>query len=162
MRATPIGSHAVRITHVNTAPTYSLVGDVYALILSGQDTAGSCTLLHALISPGGGPPFHTHTREDEHFHILEGELTFFARGHEHVAGPGETVFLPRGLEHRFENCSPRTVRALIQCTPAGMDAMIAEAGTPLAPGSTTPATATEDDVPRLIRACERAGIRLNM
>lgn len=152
----------MRITQIATAPTFSLVGDVYALILRGQDTAGACTLLHAIISPGGGPPFHTHTREDEHFHIIEGELTFFAQGQEHVAGPGETVFLPRGLEHRFENRSTRTVRALIHCAPAGMDAMIAEAGTSIPPGSTTPVAPAGDDVPRLLAACERAGIRLNM
>jgi mannose-6-phosphate isomerase-like protein (cupin superfamily) len=39
---------------------------------SGQSTGGSLTVIEAAID--GGPPRHTHTREDESFYVLTGTL----------------------------------------------------------------------------------------
>jgi quercetin dioxygenase-like cupin family protein len=39
---------------------------------SGRSTSGSLTLIEAAID--GGPPRHTHRREDESFYVLTGTL----------------------------------------------------------------------------------------
>jgi quercetin dioxygenase-like cupin family protein len=147
---------------VGSAPTYSLVGDVYAILLDGSDTGGAFSLVHAIVPPGGGPPFHTHSREDETFYILEGEITVFRDGREFVGGPGTAVHLERGVEHRFQNCSDKPARMLIHVAPSGFERMVQEAGVRVEPGTTSPAPVGEDDVPRLLAASERAGITIRM
>ena len=56
--------------------TITLVGDVYRFLATGEDTNGKYALFEALVPPGGGPPPHVHSREEEGFYVLEGEITF--------------------------------------------------------------------------------------
>ena len=55
--------------------TIAVVGDVYRFLATGEDTNGKYALWEALVPPGGGPPPHVHSREEEGFYILEGEIT---------------------------------------------------------------------------------------
>jgi len=158
-RAAPRNWHEVQ--GIESAPTYSLVGDVYAILLGGSDTGGAFSLVHAIVPPGGGPPMHTHSREDETFYVLEGEVTVFRDGREIVGGAGATVHLERGVAHRFQNCSDRPARMLIHVAPSGFERMVMEAGVAIEAGSTEPLAAQEGDIPRLLAACERAGIAIH-
>src|SRR5881394_1594984 len=56
--------------------TIAVVGDVYRFLATGDDTNGKYALWEAIVPPGGGPPPHVHSREEEGFYILEGEITF--------------------------------------------------------------------------------------
>ena len=51
-------------------------GDEYRFLATGKETDGGYFLVEAIVPPGGGPPLHTQTREEEAFYVLEGELTF--------------------------------------------------------------------------------------
>src|SRR5712692_8932007 len=62
-------------TH-NEGRTVAVVGDVYRFLATGDDTNGKYALWEAIVPPGGGPPPHVHSREEEGFYILEGEITF--------------------------------------------------------------------------------------
>jgi mannose-6-phosphate isomerase-like protein (cupin superfamily) len=53
----------------------AVVGDVYCLMATGDDTNGKYALWEAIVPPSGGPPPHVHSREEEGFYILEGEIT---------------------------------------------------------------------------------------
>jgi hypothetical protein len=55
--------------------TVAVVGDVYRFLATGEDTNGKYALWEALVSPGGGPPPHVHSREEEGFFVLEGDIT---------------------------------------------------------------------------------------
>jgi quercetin dioxygenase-like cupin family protein len=147
--------------HVNpaAAPRISIVGDICTILLGSEQTGGAFTLIHAEIAPGGGPPPHTHSREDETFVVLEGRITFTSDGRTFTAGPGETVHLPRGTRHTFTAKEP--ARALIHCIPAGLDRMFREAGTPLAPGDRSPAPVTPEDIERLLAITPRYGIAIH-
>ena len=48
--------------------------------LVGDDTNGKYALWEAIVPPSGGPPPHVHSREEEGFYILEGEITFTVNG----------------------------------------------------------------------------------
>src|SRR6202046_3719401 len=65
---------ALRAAHEGRA--IAVVGDVYRFLATGEDTNGKYALWEALVPPGGGPPPHVHSREEEGFYILEGEITF--------------------------------------------------------------------------------------
>ena len=49
-----------------------IVGDTMTFKATGESTGGSLLLFENLTSPGGGPPPHIHTREDEFFYVLDG------------------------------------------------------------------------------------------
>ena len=65
--------------------TIAVVGDVYRFLATGNETNGKYAIWEAIVPPGGGPPLHVHSREEEVFYILEGEITFsrflFRDGH---------------------------------------------------------------------------------
>lgn len=84
------------------------------------DTDGAYALAHATVAPGGEPPVHVHAREDETFHVLSGTVTF-QRGMERIeAAAGDTVHLPRGIQHAFKVTSDQA-RMLLVITPGGLE-----------------------------------------
>ena len=88
-------------------------------VLSGE-TDGTFALGTALVRPGGEPPLHTHSREDETFYVLEGEVVF-QRGHERIeASAGQAVFMPRGVQHGFA-VRTEAARLLQAFTPGGLE-----------------------------------------
>ncbi len=45
--------------------TIAAVGDVYRFLATGEDTNGKYAVWEAIVPPGGGPPPHVHSREEE-------------------------------------------------------------------------------------------------
>src|SRR3954454_3448789 len=93
-----------------------VVGELYTIKASGEDTGGAFALIEALVPPGGGPPPHIHRREDEAFYVLEGELRSHVDGRAISAGPGAWVTLARGSLPHFKNVGDQPARMLIVAT----------------------------------------------
>ena len=90
---------------INAPPqgrTIAVVGDVYRFLATGDGTNGKYALFEALVGPGGGPPPHVHSREEEGFYVLEGEITFTVNGGRVVAA-GTFANMPVGTPHSFKN-----------------------------------------------------------
>ncbi|GAB3406360.1 cupin domain-containing protein [Flindersiella endophytica] len=65
------------------------------------------------------PPSHYHPNQDEHFEVLEGEVTVeLDRGPERTLRAGDTLDVSRGTPHRMWNAGPEIARALWHVTPA--------------------------------------------
>ncbi len=147
------------------APTFSVVSDIYRVLASEDSTGGMLGLIDAIVPPGGGPPPHVHTREDEFFYILDGEITFYIESGEAMstllAKRGTFVFAPRNQKHRFRNESGATARMLFGVLPGGMERLFEDAGTRLEPGATAAAPFTEPDLIKLAQtAAERYGCQI--
>ena len=112
--------------------------------------------------PGGGPPPHIHSREQECFYILDGELVLYVGEERIVARAGEFANVPIGHLHRFANESGRTARMLIQVVPAGLEEMFFEVGQALAEGATTAPPPAPEEIERLIAAAPRYGVELRL
>lgn len=121
-----------------------LLGDTYTLKIAGAQTGGAFALLEALVPPGGGPPMHIHDAEDETFVILEGALAFTTDAGTVPAPAGMIVHVPRGTRHAYATVGAAPVRMLFLYTPAGMEEMFAEIGTPARPGMAAPPAGPED------------------
>src|SRR5712671_502271 len=117
--------------------TIAVVGDVYRFLATGEDTNGKYALWEAIVPPGGGPPPHVHSREEEGFYILEGEITFQIGEERIVATAGMFANMPVGTPHSFKNESDRPAKMLISVAPAGLEQMFFECGVSLAEGATT-------------------------
>lgn len=102
----------------------SFLGSHIRLILTGAETGGAYSLVEQTDGPGVGIPGHYHTREDEIFHVMEGQMKFTSDGEVYFAGPGTTVNLPRGTQHSFE--ITEKARFLLTIVPAGMEHMFHE------------------------------------
>ena len=103
-------------------------GDVYNFLVTGDDTHNSYSFVDALVPPGGGPPPHIHTREDEVFYVLEGELVFRAGGQMVTATPGTLLHAPRGIAHHFRNESDQAAHMVFFFVPAGVEEMFEKMG----------------------------------
>ena len=68
-----------------------------------------------------------HSREDEWFYILEGELAFWVGGRRIEASAGAFVYGPRGIPHTFMVTSAQA-RFLVGVEPAGFEDFRAGAG----------------------------------
>ena len=112
-------------------PHIGLVGDIYTILLSGNDTDGRYCLIDMLIPPGGGPPPHRHDFE-ESFTLLEGQIEAVFRGQKLVLHAGETIHIPANAPHSFTNTSGQPGRLLCICSPAGQEAFFEEVGVRLA------------------------------
>src|SRR5260370_34596810 len=113
--------------------TVAVVGDVYRFLATGEDTDGKYALWDAVVPPGGGPPPHVHSREEEGFYVLEGEITLQVGDMRLVATAGMFVNMPVGTPHSFKNESGQPAKMLISVAPAGLEKMFFEFGV-LLPG----------------------------
>jgi len=92
-----------------------------------EDTGGSLGLVEGRFYKGFGPPLHVHSREDEAFYVLEGQIRFRQGEDEFVGGPGTWVWGPRGVVHAFR-VESESARALVFVTPGGFERMFEEGG----------------------------------
>lgn len=93
------------------------------ILIDGDRTDGGYTVVEVRTGPDAGPPAHVHTAEDEHLHVLEGELVVTLDGAERRLGPGDELTLPRDLPHHVRAASP-DARYLTVCTPAGLETFL--------------------------------------
>jgi quercetin dioxygenase-like cupin family protein len=142
--------------------TIALVGDVYRFLATGEDTNGTYTLFETIVGPGGGPPPHVHSREEEGFYVLQGEITFTIDGQRVVATAGTFANMPVGVAHSFKNETSQPARMLISLAPAGLEQMFFEVGAPLAEGATTTLPPTREDIEKLLAVAPKYGIEIRL
>ncbi len=149
------------VTRDDQGASIAVVGDVYRFLALGQDTAGRYAMFEALVPPGGGPPPHVHSREEESFFVLEGEVVITVDGQRIVAPEGTFANLPVGSLHFFKNKTDRPARLLISVAPAGLEAMFLEVGQAVNSDGTAPPP-TPDAIAKLVAAAPRYGIELQL
>ena len=114
-----------------------LVGDTYTITVAGKDTGDRFCVIDMHVPPGGGPGPHRHDF-DETFVLLEGEMEVTFRDKKSIVRAGDTVNIPSNAPHQFHNSSPRPVRMICICSPAGNDRFFQEVGVPVATRTTPP------------------------
>jgi mannose-6-phosphate isomerase-like protein (cupin superfamily) len=142
--------------------TIAVVGDVYRFLATGDDTNGKYALWEAIVPPGGGPPPHVHSREEEGFYILNGEISFTIGDQRLIASAGMFANMPVGTPHSFKNERDKPARMLISVAPAGLEQMFFEVGVPVTPGATTAASPTKEEINKLLAVAPRYGIEIKL
>jgi quercetin dioxygenase-like cupin family protein len=142
--------------------TVAVVGDVYRFLATGEDTNGKYAMWEAIVPPGGGPPPHVHSREEEGFYVLEGEITFTINGEKVVATAGMFANMPVGTPHSFKNESGKPAKMLISVAPAGLEEMFFEVGVTLAEGATTAPPPRKEEIEKLLAIAPKYGIEIRL
>ncbi|HEX4831698.1 MAG TPA: quercetin 2,3-dioxygenase [Trebonia sp.] len=105
------------------------MGALMVFKATSEQTGGQYWLAEQRSANGYASPVHLHTREDETFYILEGEVSIEIDDTLHLAGPGGTVYAPRGLPHSYKVESAQA-RWLVLGTPGGFDGWFFDTGKP--------------------------------
>jgi quercetin dioxygenase-like cupin family protein len=72
-----------------------------------------------IVTPGAGPPMHTHHLQEEMMTVQDGRIGYQRPGEaEQFAGPGATVTFKPGEPHRFWNAGERDLRVTGHIQPA--------------------------------------------
>jgi len=91
-------------------------------LTEGSETGGSVALFEFDVPAGARVPAgHSHDGYDETIYGLRGTLGWTIEGAQSELGPGETLFIPRGAVHRFENAGEVDASALAVVTPGILD-----------------------------------------
>ena len=87
--------------------------------ISGTDTENDLAVFEQTgLTPNGGPPLHIHPFQDEYFYVLEGEYHFQVGDEKYELKSGDTIFLPRNVQHAFVQRTEKG-RLIVSYNPAG-------------------------------------------
>ena len=109
-----------------------------SVCLSGADTGGAYCLLEVSLAPGMGVPHHIHTREDEAYHVLSGELEVTVGGKVFVLTVGDTLVAPRGIPHQLRNSGDAENHYLLVFWPSGFEGFLQATAVPAPDNATAP------------------------
>ena len=141
--------------------TIAVVGDIYRFMATGDETHGKYPMWEAIVPPGGGPPPHVHSLEEESFFILEGEIMLQVGDERIVAKAGTFANMPVGSLHSFKNDSDEVARMIITVAPAGLERMFFEVGQPVALGNQAPPPSTAE-IEKLLAVAPNYGVEIKM
>jgi quercetin dioxygenase-like cupin family protein len=109
-----------------------------SICLSGEDTGGKYCLLEVGLAPGMSVPRHTHTREDEAWYILSGELEVVVGDEVFILRVGDTLFGPRDVPHRLRNSGNAENHYLIVFSPSGFEEFLKVTAVPAPENAVAP------------------------
>ena len=139
------------------ADAYWFLGTMAKIKASAEQTGGALSMIEFTHPAGFATPPHVHSQSDEAFYVLEGNIAGFCGDVQWSAGPGDLIWLPKGVPHGYRVVGPEQLRTLAINLPAGFEQFVAESGTPADQASAAPTIAIDPAV--LDAAAARVGIQ---
>lgn len=122
----------------------------------GAETNGQFWALEGLADRQMAVPLHAHSREDEFWYILEGEIRFTIGDEILTGGPGTFAYIPRNVAHSFQIIS-ETAHWFGVGTPAGLDQWFFETGEPATALTLPPPPTLPPDIDMIVRSLQDYG-----
>ena len=129
---------APSIRHQPRAKRYYFDVGLGSVCLSGKDTGGAYCLLEVSLAPEMTVPRHTHTREDEVYFVLAGELEVTVGDETFVLRPGDTLLAPRDIPHKLRNSGNTKNHYLLVFSPSGFEEFIMATAVPAPENAVAP------------------------
>jgi quercetin dioxygenase-like cupin family protein len=110
-------------TRVNPSDETIMIGSLRIhFLLTSDDSNGSVSVFEFFVPAGQklAAPAHKNDAYEEILYGIEGVLTWTVNGMPIEVGPGQSLCIPRGAAHRFDNFGSRDVKQLIVISPAIM------------------------------------------
>jgi len=105
--------------------------------------------------PARGAPRHGHHGEAGAFYILEGRVELSCGAEKAMAGPGDFVYTPKDVPHKFAVVGEKPARLLMMFSRPGFEMFFVEGGSPM-----DQAPAGPPDVGRFRRLVEKYDMEL--
>lgn len=135
---------------------YWVLGGLYEVLLSAEETAGASTIMRMTVPEGGGPPPHAHSGSESTY-LLEGTARFHVDGKTYEAGAGDVFHFPAGTVETFEPTS--TVKLVVVYEPGGIERFFSEVGEVAAERKVPEPSDTPPDFERIVRIGEQHGMQ---
>jgi len=129
---------APSIKHQPRSKRYYFDVGIGSVCLSGADTGGAYCLLDIGLAPAMTVPRHTHTREDEAYYVLSGELEFIVGDEVFVLRAGDTLIAPRDIPHQLRNSGDVENHYLIMFSPSGFEGFLKATAVPAPDNAVAP------------------------
>jgi len=78
------------------------------------------------LAPGSGIPPHIHTKEDEVFRIIEGQVEIMVGNKTTVLNAGDMAFAPKNVVHSWKVVGTKKAQMCVSAFPSGMEFMFDE------------------------------------
>ncbi len=145
------------VAHQGEAVWY---GDgLFEFLVPSEVTDGEISVFISTLPEGFSPPRHIHTREDEVFLVLGGDVAFDIDGSRLLAGPGTSVFMPRGVPHTFR-IESSVARLLGVMTPGAFEQLFRRLGLPAGERALPKRGTVPLDIPAVMAEQTRLGTRV--
>lgn len=155
--------HTITNTHRAIEPYLAHQGEarwygdsLFEFLIPSDATGGILSVFRATLAEGFSPPRHVHTREDEVFVVLDGDVCFELDGRRLIAGPGTSVFMPRGVPHTFRIQSAAAVMLGV-IAPGAFEQLFHNLSVPAAERALPQSGAVPLDIPAVMAEQERLG-----
>jgi len=150
--------HVPALTNRTKENSYWYIGHLMSLLVTSKDTGGHYALIRATERRGLEPPPHIHTKEDEAFLILEGEVVYTV-GHQNFhAKEGDVMFLPKNIQHSFK-IQTEKLETMILLTPGGLENYFVEMSRPAEALELPPLPTGPPDIKKLIATASKYGVK---
>ena len=136
---------------------YWHLGALLTFKATSAQTAGRLWAKELLAERGMATPVHRHSREDEAFYILDGQVSLYVGDDVVRAGAGDFLWAPRAVPHAFCVESAQA-RLLVVATPAGFEQFFFDTGEPAAALTVPPPAAAPPDLDALVAALATLGV----
>ncbi len=156
--AQPRDAVVVRPRGTGTA-TWAL-GSLYENLVSAGETGGQLGVSIVTQPPGMASPLHVHTREAEAWFILGGTMTYLADDKLVDLGPGDFIYLPRGVPHGYRTTGSTPVRFLALAVPGKLLDLYDEVGSPAAERRLPDGDAPAGEIARWGELAPQYGLRI--
>jgi len=124
----PAMSTTLQALHIpeGSGANFNLLGLSTTIKVTAAQSGGAYVLYEQIVLPGMGVPPHVHTREDEVFFVLDGEVEFLAGDQSVIAKAGDVLHAPRGVPHAYKGVGevPAKIRFLV--SPGEIEGMFAQ------------------------------------
>ncbi|TWT25209.1 cupin domain-containing protein [Planomicrobium sp. CPCC 101110] len=139
---------------------YIFMGARVKPLLLSEETGGKFSVFEFTEVQGLEPPFHIHENEDEIWHVIEGEVTFLLENKRVDAGPGDTIFVPKGKLHTFR-LKTKTMSAILSLTADDFENIVSEIAVPAQTAEEMPTEPpTKEKLGRLLELGNKYGLTI--
>lgn len=122
----PVAMLSPKIMRNGEGDVLNVIGDIQTHVLVGSDTDNQIVEWVDNVVPGTGIPPHVHTKEDEIFRVITGEIELMVGDTKTVLKSGDTAFAPKGIPHAWTVVGTEKAKMITTAFPAGIELMFQE------------------------------------
>ncbi len=105
---------------------FNVIGDIQTHKFVGKDTNNQIVEWVDNVEPGVGIPPHVHTREDEIFRVVKGQVEIMVNEKTTILKEGDVAFAPKDISHSWKVVGTEKAKMITTAFPAGIEFMFME------------------------------------
>ncbi len=121
-----IANSESKIVKDSEGDVLNVIGDIQTHKLVGSDTGNQIVEWVDNVEPGVGIPPHIHTKEDEIFRVIKGQIEIMVDGKTTILNEGDMAFAPKEIPHSWKVVGTEKAKMITSAFPAGIENMFKE------------------------------------